>query len=186
MQRFDTGAIVLLPDKIRELRERGQLGLMIVPPHHRDGQLLTVFDPVNNINHEAIRVERWEPVREDSHLCKPVGLSLQLIDPIETPPEIWSYLNQKVMGSPVQNCTPVNWVVHAHPWQDLQDIRHCEGAMARTMERAVEYIRWEHDDPQFRSDRAFCENLHLMDDATKINYIGGGVKTFSVTVPWKQ
>ena len=186
MKRFDTGAIVLLPDKVQELRESGQLGLMIVPPHQRDSHLLTVFDPINNINHEAIKVDRWEPVREGSYLCKPVGLSLQLIDEIQTPPEIWSYLNQKVMGNPLQSCTPVNWLVHSQPWQDLVEIKTNPDAMARTMERALDYIRWEQDDPQFRSDAAFCQNLHLMDGATAMNYIGGGVKTFSVRCPWKR
>lgn len=184
MKRFDTGDICLLPDKIQQLRDTGQLGVMIVPPHQRDTQLLTVFDPINNINTEAIKIDRWEPVREGSYLCKPIGLEMQMIDPIPTPPELWGYLNTMLLGNPIKNCAAVNWLVHAHPWQDLQDIKHCEDARARTLERAIEHISWELDDPQFRSDRAFCENLHLMDDATKLNYIGGGVKTFSVRAPW--
>ena len=182
---YDTGVITLLPDKIQTLRDSGQLGLMLVPPHMRETQLLTIFDPVNNINFEAIHIERWEQVREGSHLCKPVGLELSMIDAIETPPEIWGLLNAAIMGSPVESCTPVNWIVHGQPWQDLVDIKTNPDAMARCMERAVEYIGWERDDPQFMSDAAFVQNLHLMTAADQINYVGGGVKTFSVTCPWK-
>jgi hypothetical protein len=178
--------ITLLPDKVDKLRDTGQLGLMIVPPHVRHTQLLTVFDPINNINHEAIKVDRWEPVREGSYLCKPMGLEVVVIDAIETPPEIWGHLNEAITGSPLENCTPVNWIVHGQPWEDLVNIKNNADAMSRTMERAVDYIGWEQDDPQFRSDAAFCQNLHLMDSATQLQYVGGGVKHFSVVCPWKQ
>lgn len=186
MKKFDTGAIVLLPDKIQGLRETGQLGLMIMPPHLRDAQLLTIFDPINNINTEAIHVERWEPVREDSHLCKPVGLELRVIDPIDVPERLWADCNHGVMGSPELNsCQGLNFAAHTHDWQSMQNCNDDPAAYHRLLLQAIEQLGWEQDDPQYRSDAAFCQNLHVMDDATKLNYIGGGVKTFSVRCPWK-
>jgi hypothetical protein len=185
IKKFDTGAITLLPDKIERLRETMVLGPMLVPKHMRDTQLLTIFDPINNINHEAVRVEHWEPIREGSCICMPVDLTLCMIDAIETPPEIWAYLNQAITGSPVESCTPVNWVVHGQPYEDLVNIKNDEGAMKRTMERAVEYIGWERDDAQFRSDAAFLQNLHLQTHEDQANYLTGAVKVFSVTCPWK-
>lgn len=177
--------MVLLPEKKELFRKTGHLGLMIVPPHQRDTQLLSVFDPINNTNHEAIKVDRWEPVRDGSHLCRPVGLELRMIDEIKVPESLWGLVNKAITGSPIQNCAAVNFCVQGHPWNDMVDTDLNPDAYARVLEQAIQQIAWEQDDPQYRSDRHFCENLHLMDGTTKMDYIGGGVKTFSVKVPWK-
>ena len=101
IRKHTTGAITLLPDKAQHLRDTGQLGLMIVPPHVRHTQLLSVFDPINNTNSEAIYGDRWEPVREGSHLCKPVGLEIRLIDEIKVPESLWGLVN---WPSPAARC----------------------------------------------------------------------------------
>lgn len=157
---------------------------MIVPPHQRDTQLLTVFNPVHNINHEAIKVDHWEPIRPGSHLCRPVGLELRLIDTIKTPPQIWGDLNKRIMDDPLKNCALPDWIVHGHTWDDLHQLDDPD-VFQRVMNQAEDYLRWALDDVTFRSDAAFCQNLHVIDDATKLNYLGGGVKTFTVKVPWK-
>lgn len=187
-KRLDTGAITLLPDKLAHFRDTGQLGLMIVPPHLRDAQNLTVFDPINNTLDFGFSVQGWEQIRPDSYLCRPVGIETFVVDHIDMPPHIWGWLNTKLMGSPVKNCAAVNFCIHNHPWDDMKNITAdtTGGAMTRTIyERAHDYIRWELDDVQYQQDRRFCEWMHVMDDATKLGYISGGVKNILVRCPWK-
>ena len=185
-KRYDTGAATLLPDKIDAFIRTGNLGPMLIPPHLRDMQRMTIFDPINNICTEEFIVDGWEELRpgSGSHICVPKGIRSQPLRPvIHTPPHIWSYLNKQITGSPVESCTPVNYCVHAYSWRDMEHMISNPDSERRILNHAVDYIKWEHDDPDHRKDRELIQNLHLMTADQLADYVSGR-KTFCITRPW--
>lgn len=174
IRSYDTGAVVLLPEKIERLATTGQLGPMLVAPHHRQAQWLVVFDPINNINNAQIYVDGWQELRPNSgsYLCMPVGLRVEpLIPPIRVFPGMWGMLNEQVMGNPLESCTPVNWVVHSQPWRRMENNMDPDLG-ASLMNSAVEYISWEQDDAQFRKDTRLAQNLHLLSPTDLVDVMG--------------
>ena len=186
IDKSETGAIILLPDKIQTLRDTNQLGPVLVPKYMRDSLSLLIFDPINDVNRELVSVDRWDPVHPDSHICIPKGLELSVIDPIDVPERLWHDCNVGVMGSPELNsCQGLNFAAHSHQWWVMEDCSHDPDAYRLLLADALEQLSWEQDDPQYVSDAAFLQNMHLLDSTTQMDYMGGGVKTFAVRVPWK-
>lgn len=185
---LETGAISLLPEKIDQLLRTGQLGPMIVPPDVRDVQRMCVFDPINDINHEQIFIERWQELSpgSGSHLCVPVGLQVKPLErPYTTPRGTWGLVNYMVHGDATKSAGPVGWLLQAHSWDVMDACSHSLEAGLIMLNGATSALKRWHDDPQYIRDWQLASNLHLM-RAEEVADLTKNPRLFHIRNSWRE